>query len=38
MIIGEHWWGRLVNSVRFLDDVKDILMDRRSVKIGRAHV
>lgn len=31
MIIGEHWWGRLVNSVRFLDDVKDILMDRRSV-------
>ncbi|MGN0650755.1 MAG: hypothetical protein ACI4KM_09990 [Oscillospiraceae bacterium] len=31
MNIGEQWWNRLVNSVRFLDDVKDILMDRRSV-------
>ncbi len=31
MIIGELWWNRLVNSVRFLDDVKDILMDGKSV-------
>lgn len=31
MNIAEQWWKRLVNSVRFLDDVKDILMDSRSV-------
>jgi len=30
-MIGELWWNRLVNSVRFLDDVKDVLMDGRSV-------
>lgn len=30
-MIGELWWTRLVNSVRFLDDVKDILMDEKSV-------
>lgn len=30
-MIGELWWSRLVNSVRFLDDVKDVLMDGKSV-------
>jgi hypothetical protein len=31
MRTGELWWGRLVNSVRFLDDVKDALFDGKSV-------
>lgn len=31
MNIAEQWWKRLANSVRFLDDVKYTLMDRRSV-------
>jgi len=31
MMTGELWWNRLVNSVRFLDDVKDILMEGKSV-------
>ncbi|MDE6502284.1 MAG: hypothetical protein K2L10_09385 [Ruminococcus sp.] len=30
-MIGELWWSRLVNSVRFLDDVKDALIDGKSV-------
>ena len=25
MRLGELWWSRLVNSVRFLDDVKDAI-------------
>lgn len=28
---GELWWNRLVNSVRFLDDIQDALMDDKSV-------
>ena len=28
---GELWWCRLVNSARFLDDLKDTLSDDRSV-------
>ncbi|MDE6729808.1 MAG: hypothetical protein K2J71_03425 [Oscillospiraceae bacterium] len=28
---GELWWRRLVNSARFLDDLKDTLADDRSV-------
>ena len=31
MNIPELWWNRLVNSVRFIDDVKDVLMDNKSV-------
>lgn len=31
MTTGELWWNRLVNSVRFLDDVKDVIMDGKSV-------
>lgn len=31
MRTGELWWSRLVNSVRFLDDVKDSLIDGKSV-------
>ncbi|MBR1592931.1 MAG: hypothetical protein IJ666_07965 [Ruminococcus sp.] len=30
MNTSELWWNRLINSVRFLDDVKDILMDGKS--------
>lgn len=33
MILGELWWTRLVNSVRFLDDIKDELMDKKSVML-----
>lgn len=28
---GELWWRRLVNSARFLDDLKDTLADDKSV-------
>ena len=28
---GTLWWSRLVNSVRFLDDAEDSVMDERSV-------
>lgn len=31
MRIGELWWSRLVNSVRFLDDVKDAILEGKSV-------
>lgn len=31
MRIGELWWSRLVNSVRFLDDVKDAILEEKSV-------
>lgn len=31
MRTGELWWSRLVNSVRFLDDVKDSLINEKSV-------
>lgn len=31
MRTGELWWSRLVNSVRFLDDVKDALFEGKSV-------
>ena len=31
MTTGELWWNRLVNSVRFLDDIYDELMDEKSV-------
>lgn len=31
MRTGELWWSRLVNSVRFIDDVKDALLDGKSV-------
>ena len=29
-MMGELWWTRLVNSVRFLDDIQDVLLDSRS--------
>lgn len=31
MRTGELWWSRLVNSVRFLDDIKDALLDGKSI-------
>ena len=31
MRLGELWWSRLVNSVRFLDDVKDAILEGKSV-------
>lgn len=31
MNINELWWSRLVNSVRFLDDIKDNLINGKSV-------
>lgn len=31
MRTGELWWNRLVNSVRFLDDVRDALLEGKSV-------
>lgn len=31
MRTGELWWSRLVNSVRFLDDVKDAMLEGKSV-------
>lgn len=34
MILGELWWTRLVNSVRFLEDVKDCLTDKKSVMLS----
>lgn len=30
---GELWWSRLVNSVRFLDDIQDALTDDQSVQL-----
>ena len=32
-MIGELWWTRLVNSVRFIDDVCDALLDGKSVML-----
>ena len=37
MITGEIWWGRLVNSVIFIDKVKDVLMDDKSVIMNFSH-
>ncbi len=34
MNIGELWWNRLVNSVRFLDDSKDILITEKSMVLS----
>ena len=34
MNLGELWWNRLVNSVRFLDDVKEALIDGKSVVLN----
>ena len=31
MRTGELWWSRLVNSVRFLDDIKDAVIEGKSV-------
>ena len=30
-MIGELWWNRLVNSVRFLDDIQIAVMNEKSV-------
>ena len=30
-MIGELWWNRLVNSVRFLDDIQIAVMNQKSV-------
>lgn len=33
MRMEELWWNRLINSVRFLDDMQDILREERSVLV-----
>ena len=33
MMMEELWWNRLVNSVRFLDDVQDALREKKSVAL-----